>query len=219
MGKRKRHRLLEVVDTMNNQLSRRFVLLGVMFCSILCTDAAAQSLRERAKESAGPLELSTMALRPQKSLPDVVSESDAIVYGILRDARSRLTPDEQYIVTDFQVEPIRVLFQKGGVRSTPGPVPPLTVTDFGGELELEGKRVRWTEANVRPLTAGERVFLFLRWDEQAKAYGLISGPYGVFSVADGKVEPRSKLEEHRDESVDAFIGEVSALIASRKKRH
>lgn len=204
--------------TINRQLPNRILLASVIVCAAVAQDTNAQSLRERAKQSAGPLDLSIMVTRPQKSLQDVVAASDAVVYGIVKQPQSRLTRDEQYIVTDYEIEPMRVLFQKGSVRTTPGPVPPLIVTQFGGELALEGKRVSWHEAQFKELAAGERVVLFLQWNDDDKTYALVSGPYGVFAVEDGKVKPRSQLEDHRHESIESFLGDVAQLLAARQKR-
>ena len=95
----------------------------------------------------------------------------------LSQSKSYLTPNEEYIVTDFEMIPNRVLAgQIPAVRQkTPGPSAPLILGVTGGAVTIDGFSVYMVSRTLEQPRKGGRYLLFLR------PFGGVPGRYALFN--------------------------------------
>ena len=80
----------------------------------------------------------------------------------MSDGQSYLSPDEQYVFTDYQLAPLRVFANRvASSQSVPGPSPSLTLATYGGDLVVDGVKVSGWNYAMAPLHGGGRYLLFL----------------------------------------------------------
>jgi len=139
----------------------------------------------------------------------VVTESAAIVRGTIREMTTRLSDDEERVVTRFEIVPVRVY--KGNVApiaSKPGQTQPLIVQRNGGELTIDGLQVG-TYVNIFPdsewFRDGEDVFLFLSPGATTGVYSITGGAFGAYRIVDGQVTAMTRATAMaRHEQPDTF---------------
>ncbi len=175
-----------------------------------------RTLRERIKSAPGgePVRLSVMSTRPRMTLEEVAEKSDLILHARLVGAHCKLSPDGEYIFTDYDVSPIRIVLADRP-SAVPGPTRPLVVSSFGGETDVDGRRVILEDATFRPLTSGSEVVLFLQWTPALNAYIILGGPYGAFEVKNGIAEPRAVNGPESKQPISDLLRRVDLLLARR----
>jgi hypothetical protein len=155
----------------------------------LSESAAAQTLRERARQSGGePVISGVLSEIFPKSIEELAAASDVVVIAMLEKGKTSLTADENYIYTEYGMSDIHVV--AGDLPPLSGPLAktsPHTLVVGGGEMMLEGVLVRSENYNLRELPNGQYV-LFLtrsRFGTQPGAYQIYHG--GVFAIESDKV--------------------------------
>jgi len=195
---------------------RHLIIIAVALTLIgLVASAAAlaqRTLPDRVKEY-GDLRLSSAPTFPQMDLDNVVAKSDLIVRAKVISAQIHLSSDQRYIFTDFGLQPIAVLVQRGPERTMPGSTPRLIVSVLGGEMVIEGHNVTWTDTSLERFEIGKEYVLFLQRSPALDAYVLTGHSNGAFEVRNEGIEPRHGRSEHRGEPVGLFIKRVQAMIA------
>jgi hypothetical protein len=132
-----------------------------------------------------------------------------------------LSPSEDRVLTDYRLASPKVLagaFQS--VQSpTPAAGPPVTITVYGGEVQLDGVKVRATDHNRARIAEGQDYVLFLR-PSRLKAPGLYEIYYGgIFEVAgNGLKSLLKKGDEVFEESTNATLPELVDRIQRAKRR-
>jgi len=135
--------------------------------------------------------LSTAPATPSGLAPSVASlldSTDVLVTGRVGKGRSYVSDDQTEIFTDFPLEDATVLFQRVAATSNrPGPQPPISVTQRGGTVAVDGHTFTQKEGGLPPLQPGTQVLCLLN---HVRAKYQIAGWYwGVFVVEDGKLRP------------------------------
>jgi hypothetical protein len=136
-------------------------------------------------------------------LSSLVGQSALIVVGKLHNERARLTPDKTSIVTTYDIQPIRLLFDKNamGTIKLPEELLPLAVTVLGGRLEIGDKIVWLHDSTRRTWDPASVMVLFLKRDESGTGNGqyvLAGGNAGLFRLT-AEQELRSLLRHNGDD--------------------
>jgi len=162
---------------------------------------------------------STVVIDVEPGLPsfsDVVTQSAVIVRGTVRGLTTRLSDDQEDVVTRFEVVPARVY--KGNIGATankPGPTQPLIVQRLGGDLTSDGLQLG-THVSEFPekesFREGEDVFLFLSPDAVMKGvFTFTDGSFGAYRIVDERVTAMTKR-------VASTRGEQSVPLAAFENR-
>lgn len=148
----------------------------------MATVAHAQSLtlRERAALSSGnELNVGIRIEGPASPLEDLVAAADLIVVGKVLPGLDRyLSADGMSVLTDYPIEVERVIAGKTALMNRPGTVPHVTVVHRGGEVTLDGKRVRMHDLRLPALPVSSRVVLLLNRREDGK-YAIVHEVFGA----------------------------------------
>ena len=154
---------------------------------VTCDGAAAQNLRELAREQAkrNPgeplLQPASPAHYEPKTIEELTREASVVVQTTLVQTRSYLGSQADRVLTDYSMVTPKFLVGRAPVLtpSRPGMVPALILTTFGGEVVLDGVTVRGTRHEPRadherspvppipdaiPRRAGWAVRNLQRWD-------------------------------------------------------
>lgn len=154
------------------------------------------------------------------SLTIATTEAALIVRGVVTRVRTRLSDDEQIVVTEYEITPVR--FYKSslvGLADAPGPSKPLVVQRAGGALTMDGLQLE-THVNEFPesesLREGEEVFLFLSPDATKGNFYLTEDAFGAHRIASGQVAVMTKRAASRPgeqpQSLAVFENRVLDLI-------
>ena len=139
------------------------LLVGIGLVLTVSGSVAAQSLREQARQSGGkPVGSGLLRDICPKSLEDLTTESGVVLIATVSKGKSYLTPNEEHVYTDYTVSPRRVVAGSYPLLSgVPVATMPLTITQYGGEMILEGVVVRSQNYNYPDWGNGEYL-LFLK---------------------------------------------------------
>jgi hypothetical protein len=131
-----------------------------------------ESLREHAVKYGGTAENVVTEEYGFMTIDDLVAQSDLIVHGKIAEVRPHLTPDESLVVTDYRIQPIRILQTDGRTGPVPSPRPgqiaSITVRRTGG-IVTDGNYRYSTRAmefsQSDDIAVDEPVILFLNFSE------------------------------------------------------
>jgi hypothetical protein len=153
------------------------------------------------------------------TLPDLVTElaekADAIVIATFVSKSSQITSGGTYIFTDYDLRIEQVL--KDVNRDPLRPDAIITVTRPGGKVLLFGKLASITDFDYKPLTAGRRYLLFLRYLPSTAAYEAVSHA-SSFDITEAGVETLSEAALRPFETdLPRFITSVNLAITNNQK--
>jgi hypothetical protein len=206
-------------------------LLWLVVANILSFSqiTTAQDLRDLARDQARrnpgvPLEQPAPPgdYRP-KTIEELTKEADLVVLAKLSRLRSYLSASADRVLTDYSIVESRVIAGQLPVLTTqkPGTELPLTLTVFGGEINVDGVVVRGTDNNRDAISDSGQYVLFLRKSRQPGAgrYEIYYG--GIFEVLHDKVKPLLKRAAvvfggTIDASPEEFISRVEASSVQRR---
>jgi hypothetical protein len=100
------------------------------------------TLAERAALAEDEVVLGTSIESSSPSVSELVAEADLIVDGVVLPRTSYLSTDGTLIYSDYPIRLIQVLVGSTMPVDHPGVINQIVVTHLGGELQLQGKRVR-----------------------------------------------------------------------------
>jgi hypothetical protein len=188
---------------------------------VLCVPQQGQ-LVELARRNGGKAGAAVDINAPIATFDAVTKESQLIVRGIVRRVTTRLSGDGEFVVTDFEITPLK--FYKGtvaNIATAPGPTKPLVVERLGGVLRIDGLELS-TSANQFPekesLREGEEVFLFLSRDPSTTDFVFTDGAYGAYRIGDGRVTAMTKrTARDRGEQPEPFAAFESRVLGLAKK--
>jgi hypothetical protein len=151
----------------------------------------------------------------------VVANSQLVVRARIRSVSTRLSSDEQYVLTQYEITPTH--FFKGSLPpiSRPGPTLALMVVQLGGTLDVDGLHLS-TSMNIYPpaelFRQGEDVILCLTPDESEPGFfHFEGGPYGAFRVTGGMVAHMTQQVRKHNEPQTAreFEQRLNQLVSRR----
>jgi hypothetical protein len=198
------------------------VLAMILLVSSIDLDQG-YSLRDLARANGGVIEASTSGEFRTLGIPDLVRESQAIVYGRVSAMQPTLSDDESVVFTLLQIRPIRILKMGAGPASQAAPGPQsILVRMPGGRLEEGGLRMI-TRSDGFPeseaLKPNEEAILFLNFFAPFNAYYLSGGASGVFRVREGMVVPMTlsiaKEQKHEPVPLGRFLSTLDGLLRTQ----
>jgi hypothetical protein len=195
-------------------------LAALCMMLILHAPQERDTLLDAARRNGGKASVNIDVSSPLPDLANVATEADLILRGIVTRVTTRLSDDEQIVVTQFEALPIR--FYKGSLVTVaaPGPTKSLIVQRPGGALTIDGLRLE-TNVNVFPesesLREREEVILFLSPDVVTGNFRFASNAFGAYRVTSGQVFAMDYARavrggEEQPQSLAVFEGRVLELI-------
>ncbi len=195
---------------------------SIVIAFFLVSALAAQSLLDRAKREGGSA-TTTMGFEfDVAGVPELLSQSELVLYGRIIEVKPRLSPDESYVMTDYVIAPLRVVKNtKPMSTARPGESTRIVVNRPGGILIDDGYRLSTKvigDSESEALKVGEEAIVFLQYRAAAQTYAFTSGPFGAFRVANGRVQAVTKeVAQRRGDkqppAVNAFLDELQRLQA------
>jgi hypothetical protein len=95
---------------------------------------------------------------------------------------------------------------------------PLSEDEFvlaqhGGEVSIDGVRIKSTNSQIPPFELGHQYLLFLSLDSKRMVAVLRTGPWGTFKFSNGKLQAVDSRLKHalRDEIDSRFSGSLTIL--------
>jgi hypothetical protein len=155
------------------------------------------------------------------SLQEIASRAAVIVEATVRPMKTYLSPDECYVLTDYLITPRAMVAGAFPVASKPA-AQPLVVTQFGGEMVINGVTVSVRDRNLPALPVDSPLILFLvpsSYDRSKfEVEGRINGAFRVDKEARVSSLMRHAPAGH-SESIpverDAFIAKVKQFRVRR----
>lgn len=171
-------------------MKRTRVVLLTLFLLCLVTLTRAQvglTLREEARKRGTAWRITISDRFFLATFDQLVSGSDLIIRGRVVDERTRLSPDDERVLTDYTLEVLEVL-KDAQVALKVGDK--LVVSKWGGNVLVEGRPVRADTPQFPPvLWVQPHIFFIARWTAKAAPgeYGFAGGQLGAFPLEHGKV--------------------------------
>jgi hypothetical protein len=212
------------IITCGRFMKERNDMLGLApFCVLLVLlSPQERSLLDSARRNGGSATMVIAIDSGTPSLSTVATESGVILRGIVRHVTTRLSDDQEVVMTQFEITPLKVY--KGAVvpgTDRPGPTKPLIVQRAGGEAIIDGLRLTTTVdafPETESLREGEDVFLFLSPNVTTGIFGLTHGPFGAYRIANGQVTAMTKeCAARRGEQPQAFAAFENRVFGIIKK--
>jgi hypothetical protein len=146
------------------------------------------------------------------SLP--VVKSDAIVIGMVDDAKAYLSNNKKGIYSEFTISIQETLKVKNGILA---PTTSIVAERFGGAVQFPSGRVYKYRINDQGVPRiGQQYVFFLRYNEQGEDFSIITG----YELRDEKVFPldgrdtKLQFSIYQGTSEDTFLSELRNVIAS-----
>ena len=119
----------------------------------------------------------------------IACDADAIVSGKIKSkSSSQLTEDNGFVFTSYELAVEDVIKDDPSASLQPGSA--LTVSQPGGEIELNGKTVRAIDESFKPFEENGHYILFLRRSPSTGHYDAFGN--GSFQVHDDSVAPQGE---------------------------
>jgi len=173
---------------------------------------------DAARRNGGKVTTSFNVSMPIADFDEVATKSDVIVRGTVGRVTTRLSNDGEWVVTDFEIIPVKVYKGTADVITAPGTTKPLVVERVGGTVMIDGLEITIHDSQypeTESLRQGEDVFLFLLRNGPTD-FVFTCGPYGAYRIADHEVTAMTKhVAERRGdqpEVFEAFENRVQHLI-------
>jgi hypothetical protein len=177
------------------------------------------SLLNQARRNGGKASVMIDVNSPIPDLTILATEAALIVRGSITAVRTRLSDDEQLVVTEYDITPIR--FYKGsvvGLADMPGRSKPLVVQRPGGALIIDGLQLSTTVTEfpeAESLRNGEEVIFFLSPAATKGTFRLPTGAFGVYRIVSGQVIP---MESAASRSAALRPGDQTQSLALFERR-
>jgi hypothetical protein len=165
---------------------------------------------------------------PLTSIDTLVSQSALILRGRIENAIAHLTEDESLVLTAYTIRPIELIKQppEFGSLSAPGVVPTIKVEIVGGDLSVDGLRLR-TQSDIynktTQLTVGAEYVFFLtvapsrRPPQTLSVFVPTAGVFGILPIREGKLTNLSPSVSARralpTEDPSTFVKSVRATAS------
>jgi hypothetical protein len=135
----------------------------------LATNADAQTIPQLARSKpANPVVRGRLLEVFPTTLDQLMAGADWVVDARITKLKSYLTPNEEHILTDYEVVPYRVFVATGAdLPRAPQRPKPVILTMYGGDMTIDGITVSEIDYGLKRLKDKGRYLLFLvRWRTQ-----------------------------------------------------
>jgi hypothetical protein len=213
-----------IMNAANTVRAIALLMVGYAGAALVTAQDLREVAREHSRRSPGAVLEHTAppAEYPVKAIEEVATQADVVLQGTLLRSRSYLGATADRVLTDYLIEAPQVI--SGSLPTltavTPGTAPPLTLTVYGGEVTVEGVRIRSTDNNRAAIDDGANYVVALRRSRALKPghYEVYNG--AIFEVKDGRVTPLIKQADRVFKgTVDSDASQlIQRLRAARKGR-
>jgi hypothetical protein len=180
-------------EIMNNAaLSRAFValfgLVTIVHPGHAQTGESAETLLDLARRVApNPIRKGANRELVPDSYENMLARTDIVVIGSAKRLRTYLSENQRELYTDYEISPVRILFQAFSPSSArPGVIEPIVLTVWGGHTTIEGVEVVIEDADAPVLEGQSSLLLHLSRESNGK-YKLANDVTGASSVVNGRV--------------------------------
>ena len=150
----------------------------------------------------GKAELALFSESVSLTLPDLVSQCEVAIKGLVLSKRSYLSANHRAIFTDFEIRILDAYKSSRRVRQ----IDKILVTVLGGKLDLPGGEATFRTDSRESMMPGQTYILFLAptaRKEKESAYTLVGGSQGAFRLVGERVVP---MAEGSRQSFKEFLG-------------
>jgi hypothetical protein len=155
---------------------------------------------------------------PIPTVDRILSKADIVVRVKIGSGSSHLSDDQREILTDYTIGNPSHVFQRHAANTpVPGIAPAMTVTLFGGIVNINGRVVDFREAGLPELPVGADCLLMLQ--RIGDRYFPVGRIYGVFRVQQGKTTSLTRREGFAEEYRNRDVNQVVADIINRSSVH
>jgi hypothetical protein len=154
------------------------------------------------------------------SIEQLTQQSELVVEARIARLRSYIDRTDKVVITDYAVQPLRVLAgHEPANRGISGPNP-IVVVVVAGEVVREGVVIRAMNFNHQDLVDGRTYLLFLKHFDRDDAGHYEIFDAAVFEIANGSARPlaASHSRETFKEFVDLPYSDVVARVAQSELR-
>ena len=158
------------------------------------------------------------------SIEALAAGSELALEGKLIPLQSYLSEDKRHILSDYEIQPGRVFIDRktSFSRAAPGPANRLTLTLYGGQVEIEGTSVTLVDRSFSKRPAAGRYLMFLVEKPNARnAFQLFGGAAGLFAIngKDVVTSLRRQLQKGDESDVSDIPLErlFERIVASAKR--
>jgi hypothetical protein len=172
------------------------------------------SLKVLARQRGGRATQTSFVDSPVKTLPELVSEADAIVEGGIAAAVSRLSSDESRVFTDLTVIPLRILKSDARTAAAWTSSRPIIVQMPGGTLVDDGLQLTSINEHFRDglLSEGVEIIAFVKYYEHLNSYVFHGAEFGVFRIESGQVKTLTARAAERRGDRQFELADFTAAI-------
>jgi len=196
----------------------------LLLCLVLVTGFLVQhpeSLVTSARELGGKADNGLTVELTYVPFDELVAGSDIIVRGRVRSVSTRLSTDQRFVLTQYEVTPTHFFKRPQTEKGGPVDSRSVFVTLLGGAGQFNGLELA-TRVNIFPETEifrqGEDLIVFLAKNESEPGTFLLNGgPFGAFRVK-GRIVAymtHAVREKHPDEPLTALEQRISETLAKR----
>jgi hypothetical protein len=208
--------------------SSRCLIIATALGWWMMTALSAQSLRDHVRMH-GDTTIILTTCGGLTGLKEIIEVAPFTIEGTITTADSKLTADEQYVYTEYEIDVVRVFrgSAAAAARATPGPTDqsspfvagaPLTRPGatrprvrlrrlFHGRVVLDGGVVTATSEPSGPtLSVGQHIIVSAYFDQYVGWWS----PFGFFEVRDGRViNLDNRLRTRAYDSVEDFAAALA----------
>ena len=202
-------------------ISRVTACVGALICLLTSPEAViGQTLADMVRANGGkPVTITGTIDAPTVSVPDLPKYCDLIIVGSLTKKGSYVGKEQIFVYTDYALNPERVLLNRSKAPATsaaPAQTAPLTITLYGGTVEVDGVPVTVRDGSQPASLEGKRLLLFLtRNTEKPNNYFVYGNAGGIFEVgANGRLKSVS-TEQGNAELDNMSVDELAQRLAKR----
>ena len=152
---------------------------------------------------------------PLLDLPGLLNVSDLVVRAVVQSASAGISDDERFIETAYDLRVEEVIFTRMPASSVmTQAMSNVTLRHVGGTLIVDGRTVRTLDNTMGArFQIGTRLILFLAKDSRRPGiYRLVDGPYGTFSIREGKVGSFGVPQRYDGLDAENFAALIRASI-------
>jgi hypothetical protein len=175
-------------------------------------DAQELTLRDYAATATEDVNVGGGSEVPSPTFEQLVADADLILIGRISPPHCYLSESEREIYSDHAIQVGQFLTSRP-LQKAPGVMAPIVLRHLGGEVWLEGIRVRYHNATLPGLPIGRDVVLFLKGRADNK-YEIARVVFGLFEIEDGRVRVfarrRSQLQQFDGTPLTDFVERIRA---------
>lgn len=148
-------------------------------------------------------------------IEQIVPKADLVVHGIVRDAATRLSPDQKDLYTDYVISLKRIVLQRNSATaSRPGQLgADIVVSRWGGTTLIDGVSVTQIDYDAPAFQVGQEVMLLLtRKNGKYELSSPVAGLYAVEGIRVTALRRAGSAHNAGDKMVGKTVADFEAEV-------